>query len=628
MAESRFTTLVLEQYNKSFPKDWLNGSSWEEKSGKKKLLAEGITKNANFKDLLTENYAKLIISGDFLINETKDLDELSKKVTESIEDFIPEDKSLKTQLTMAFQSMLSDAKEITHLTKSHINQICKRFTNCSKVASYDFVPYSEADFSKHAEISFIEFVIDVCQAEYVFSFDNSYIKHLLILMQCAKDLMKEEYTSGYKNNILKALLTKIELLLGKLSVFSKNNEITYNFDFEPGTIRLEDPNKYPEKDFRSLFLLYLDPERIDGNTIMRWQKDSHLKDVKMWQIAFLMRYYTKCTKDLQQVNSILAIAEKQHRDYLAKSDHNVVNDYSDRTFMNYVYNSRFSFLCQNSDSYSFKAMKNDLEKIKTIQNETFIYNYHPYQKAIEFTITWIDKKLKANDFREDLSLMLKDLKEFFDRFKQNIEWCQSNQPYLMQYRYKFSCIDIDGTDLKCFCPSSFCRPLRFKELQEKVRQYAGKLSILEYEVEHIDDKKELISAKKKVENMERRNMETMGLFITVTTFLVGLLSIFIGNNGTVSIFEKMNYVITLGTILLMFVCVGYFIVGDYLKKYKPAIFGALAFALLFILGFYFFRSYNNSSDIENETGAPEKTTIEIKYDQQNPLIIKQADPNR
>lgn len=73
-------------------------------------------------------------------------------------------------------------------------------------------------------------------------------------------------------------------------------------------------------------------------------------------------------------------------------------------------------------------------------------------------------------------------------------------------------------------------------------------------------------------------MEHMGVFITLTTFLVGLLSIFIGNNGGVSIFEKMEYVIALGLILIVFVSLGYFVVSE-----KYSVIKAVIFAFLLLL---------------------------------------------
>lgn len=93
-------------------------------------------------------------------------------------------------------------------------------------------------------------------------------------------------------------------------------------------------------------------------------------------------------------------------------------------------------------------------------------------------------------------------------------------------------------------------------------------------------------AQKKISNMERKNMEQMGLFITITTFLVGLLSIFIGNDAKVSIIEKMRYVVALGCILIVFVCLGYFAVKDKYDKTKCWLFGILmilsSLSILFI----------------------------------------------
>lgn len=68
----------------------------------------------------------------------------------------------------------------------------------------------------------------------------------------------------------------------------------------------------------------------------------------------------------------------------------------------------------------------------------------------------------------------------------------------------------------------------------------------------------------------------MGLFVTLTTFLVGLLSVFIGNNGSVSIICKVEYVIAIGLILLIFVCFGYFAISEHSNTKRNYLFGGLA----------------------------------------------------
>ncbi len=239
-----------------------------------------------------------------------------------------------------------------------------------------------------------------------------------------------------------------------------------------------------------------------------------------------------------------------------------------------MYNSRFSFLCQCDKQYTYEQMRKDLQVIEALQAQTFIMNYHPYQTAIDFTLKVLNNIL-SQDRYEDISHYVTDLKEYFQKFKSNVAWCKKNQPYLVQLRFDFSSIIFEGCDFKTFCPSSFCRPLRFKDLDEKIVAYAGKIANLEYEAQNQRNRKVILEAKSKIDNMERKNMEQMGLFITITTFLVGLLSIFIGNNGSVSITEKMMYVVALGCILIIFVCLGYFAVREKYDKGKCLLFGIL-----------------------------------------------------
>lgn len=106
------------------------------------------------------------------------------------------------------------------------------------------------------------------------------------------------------------------------------------------------------------------------------------------------------------------------------------------------------------------------------------------------------------------------------------------------------------------------------------------MSFLNYQVKHLPDRVEWQEAKDKVDRLERKNLETMGLFVTITTFLVGLLAIFIGNNEKVSIFNKLEYTSVLGMILMLFVCLGYFVVTDRINRKRSWFFGVFAFLLV------------------------------------------------
>lgn len=82
------------------------------------------------------------------------------------------------------------------------------------------------------------------------------------------------------------------------------------------------------------------------------------------EIGFLMRYYTKCTKSIEQIENLLKLAVKHHEESINMADENNVNVCADRSFLNYMYNSKFSFQCQCNKDYSYGQMKADLRQIE------------------------------------------------------------------------------------------------------------------------------------------------------------------------------------------------------------------------------------------------------------------------
>lgn len=467
------------------------------------------------------------------------------------------------------------------MVKNHIGLTRKKFQPNNIVISGNFIPLER---NRHKLVRVMDLVCDSCENEYNFSYDDNFIRQLLVNRQYLSYYRDE--SEGELKIVLNAVFCKIELLLGKLSAFSENKRISYYHDLILETIELDKCDKYKNDDFRFLFQKYLEPSTLDEITISEWQRDSLKKNVSMWKLAFLMRYYTKCTKSIEQIENLLKLAVRHHEESINMADENNVNVCADRSFLNYMYNSKFSFQCQCNKDYSYEQMKADLRQIEKIQADTFIHNYHPYQTALNFTIKEIESKLQNVDVFEGVSQYVCDLKMYFEKFKSNIVWCKKYQPYLVQLRFNFSCITFEDCDFKTYCPSSFCRPLRFKDLDEQTVAYASKVAFLENESKNLRNRKMILDAKSKISNMERKNMEQMGLFITITTFLVGLLSIFIGNDAKVSIIEKMRYVVALGCILIVFVCLGYFAVKDKYDKAKCWLFGILiilsSLSILFI----------------------------------------------
>lgn len=568
--ESKYTQTVLDKFNTTFPDNWIENLNWSNSA--KMAFAEGIQTIDHFREDTVVQLSKLVLSGDHLLNETFSLNGLLTKINGLIEDVVFK-KVLKVKLIFEYQSMLKDLIDIIRLVKNHIEQTKKKYLPDNLVISANFFTYQDRN-NRHKMVNLMSLICESCNVEYSFSYNELYINNLLLLRQYLLDERQKQ--NGELSHILLAVLTKVELLLSKLSAFFDNKKISYYHDWKLETIELDCPDKYPKEDFRFLFQKYLEPSSLDNITILEWQQDSLQQDVSMWKLAFLMRYYTKCTNSIEQIDNLLRLAIHHHDEYERGNEHNVVNDCASRSFLNYMYNSRFSFLCQHEKDYTYKLMKVDLQKIESIQAQTLIYNYHPYQTALNYVIKEIESKLSHVQF-EDISQLVCDLKKYYKKFKTNVAWCKKYQPYLVQLRYNFSSVKFDDCDFKTYCPSSFCRPLRFKDLDEDIISYASKIAFLENESKNQNNRKLILDAKSKIDNMERKNMEQMGLFITITTFLVGLLSIFIGNDGSVSIIEKMHYVIALGCILTVFVCVGYFAVRDKYDTKKSCLFVLLMF---------------------------------------------------
>lgn len=568
--ESKYTQTVLDKFNTTFPDNWIENLNWSNSA--KMAFAEGIQTIDHFREDTVVQLSKLVLSGDHLLNETFSLNGLLTKINGLIEDVVFK-KVLKVKLIFEYQSMLKDLIDIIRLVKNHIEQTKKKYLPDNLVISANFFTYQDRN-NRHKMVNLMSLICESCEVEYSFSYNELYINNLLLLRQYLLDERQKQ--NGELSHILLAVLTKVELLLSKLSAFFDNKKISYYHDWKLETIELDCPDKYPKEDFRFLFQKYLEPSSLDNITILEWQQDSLQQDVSMWKLAFLMRYYTKCTNSIEQIDNLLRLAIHHHDEYERGNEHNVVNDCASRSFLNYMYNSRFSFLCQHEKDYTYELMKVDLQKIESIQAQTLIYNYHPYQTALNYVIKEIESKLSHVQF-EDISQLVCDLKKYYKKFKTNVAWCKKYQPYLVQLRYNFSSVKFDDCDFKTYCPSSFCRPLRFKDLDEDIISYASKIAFLENESKNQNNRKLILDAKSKIDNMERKNMEQMGLFITITTFLVGLLSIFIGNDGSVSIIEKMHYVIALGCILTVFVCVGYFAVRDKYDTKKSCLFVLLMF---------------------------------------------------
>ena len=575
------SSLLQNVYNhlyKNFPENWICMMSWEDSEKVKENVILGLNKIKEARQLIFINLSRFALGGKQYIEDYSVLDSISKWAFCDV--VVDDNENYKATLEQMYSDFLLDVQDSVNLLRYHINMTIDLYSTCSAPKVYSAIKRLGSNKKRDNYVSLLEHVINICWFEYKFSFSNSFIEKLVFEEIRLKEFIDK--VPDEEKNILIAARNKVLLMLCKLSEFNDEKEITYNLDFQNYSISWGDISNSLEEKFHNSFLYFIYPENISERDILDFQKDSWHDDVSMWKLVLLMRYYCKKTKNLIQNNKLIEINDKHYSESIKEED-NAINYYAARSVKNYMYNCRFSYLCQNKEDYTINELKKDINIIEAIQQETLINNYHPYQKAYEFIKRRLEMALDKTSPQKELEELLDMLKNYFGKFKKNVEWCRKNQHYIYQLRYKYCTVQWETIDV--FCPSSYCRPLRFKDLDESVVSYNNEIRNLENRVKQNPDKIKLLSAHEEIKNIEKKNYELLSYFTTVVVFLVGMISIFIGNTSPMK--DKMEYVIALGTILLLFVCLGYFIVVKRFDKFKPWIFGILGVVLIILLCIYY-----------------------------------------
>lgn len=175
--ESVYTQNVIDDFNKKFKDQWIEEFDWV--SSEEQAYAKGAQRISSFIQKLVIQYSKLVLSGKYLINETKTLDDLQDIINSKLEDIVPQ-KNLKNKLSCIFQEMLNDTATSIRVIKNHIALTQKRFHPNNLVISLNLISYNKY---RHHELKILDLVCDSCEMEYNFSYNDDYIKKLLYIRQ-------------------------------------------------------------------------------------------------------------------------------------------------------------------------------------------------------------------------------------------------------------------------------------------------------------------------------------------------------------------------------------------------------------------------------------------------------------
>ena len=359
MKQSHYIQQVLDTFKQSFPVNWIENLNWEDKNHRGQNYKNGLSQIINFRLITFQCFSKLVLAGEQLVIDTSNLDDL---MSETEIEIVPTgNKSFKSRLMQAYLDLLIDTRDSIFLVKYHINITRERFSDQKKESLINAIPYNQRRTNRDKFVSLLDDICDVCWYEYIFSYDNEYIK--MLLMQREQLLSNKKNQSELVAEIIDAAVLKLDVLLEKLSVFSKNKKISYKYDFHENIISLNPPKSNKDIDFRSYLLKFLDVELIEPHEILQWQKHTHESDVNMWEFVFLMRYYVKKATQKTQLDNLIKLFETHYKQNISQEE-NIVDARACRSARNYMYNSRFSYCCQCGNEYSYELLKNDLQEIR------------------------------------------------------------------------------------------------------------------------------------------------------------------------------------------------------------------------------------------------------------------------
>lgn len=308
-------------------------------------------------------------------------------------------------------------------------------------------------------------------------------------------------------------------------------------------------------------------------------------------MILLMKYY-KDHKDTieQQVQNLIAEFDHVYTRILPQFSNRRFDVYALNTLKNYMYNCRLSF--RMNHNYTYEKLCSDMIEIEQIQRITHIKNFYPFKKAIAFLIKDIRNDFNNVSYSENtLAQKYQALNDYIHKFETAIHWCKEQHFYPVQLLYN-ECLKKDNNSgLIVFMPSSFSRPINYNKLEDELKQYKSEFGLMKGELNLQKEKARIELLKNEIDASKKSNIEILGLFTAVITFLFGCVNIFSGTNNTIiSLSEQILHIMCLGIILLLFVSAIYILtirreneLKNYLKHPRFILFGLSIIGYIIIL---------------------------------------------
>lgn len=617
MSNSHLTHYIREcvkAYETAFPEDWIEHLSWNNKRDAFASYRTGQDTISSFQERCFVEIGKSLLSGEYIVSRS-DFDEakitLEKYWTQ---EHICPNPNVDEDIRQ-FQNRLYGFYEALD---SHLRALFYAYTYLvvsveekMEYVKHDYlfkvdtlVPNITRDFVRFGVLR--DIIIPICELEHRLDRDSSVIQKATEYRE-QLSLMLSFETSEDCKEVFRLAISKINFVLMKLLGHDESFDIL--IDCQKRKVSRASIPSFPDemKGLFSSFQNIHESKPYEDDEIAQIQLRLSQRQGSFCDIALLINYYCTNNKSLKQIDNLIDQFNERYRALSHKGYHSNFDNHALDTLRNFIYNCRLSFRI-NSKDYSIENLKEDIETIEIIQQETLIRNFFPYLKGATFISSFLKRKIEQRDTAYNYQEGLELLESYIHKLNDSLDWCELHKFYPVQLPFKECKVSFDG--FKIFLPSSVTRPINYIRQREAVSQLVADLESHKTSLIYLKDREEMDRLRQTLNDTEKRYLQIGSILIGVVTFLFGTINIFTQSNA--SGHDMFVSVLGLGTMLVIFAIVMLIIVDNIglstKNKKRTWLWGVILLAYTDLSVWYAFHP-NLFDSNGNTNQKPEQTTL-------------------
>lgn len=544
----------IKEYEDTFQDDWIEQLDWSTDDSAKESLRRGRAKIAKFQRFCFVRISKSLLGGEYVT--FKNSFESTKNKFEQYwtqEHFCLQNKenefafSLKSALYRQYEILDNYLRTLFYDYTAFIISINERidYANHEYIFKAKSLPTFFLDNFQYFTI-LREVIFPLCYSEQHLSLSNKNIKRITILLQELEQIKSDETDEECKL-VYTLAIYKATFILKKLLKKTDSFEVLVDITKKKITRANLPSIPYELEQFFSYYENIHEDQPYQEDEMIDYQISMSEHDGSFLKMARLMHYYCSQTKSLQQIENLLDKFESKFHKLYNKSIKHKFDKYALCTLRNFMYNCRLSYKIKQKD-YTINSLQKDINVIEGLQGETFVKNFYPYKKAIEFLIEKLKRLIEERNVQFDYENAISLLEKYLTAFDENILWCSTHCFYPIQLTLKECVIYVDDEQL--ILPSSISRPVDYDKLRSEQEKFRSDIGYIRNSLIYIKDKKDTNAIKNELNSIEKRYLEVGGILTGIITFLFGTINIFTQNTSNPHhlLFATLN----LGIILVIF----------------------------------------------------------------------------